>query len=195
MRIRLDRALANNAWRLLFHGATVHHISMSTSDHSMLSLLLKDDHHGRRKDKKLFRFKEMWLSDPHCSEVVQESWQEGLSKPDGLPIINCLETCRARLQTWNKTEYGHVGRKIQYLHKKLQMLENQAHSVETDREIYEVRNMLNTWLDAENTMWKQQSRNFWLTDGDRNTSFFHTKAINRKQRNTIHGICDSDGNW
>lgn len=88
-----------------------------------------------------------------------------------------------------------MGRKIQYLHKKLQMLENQAHCVETDREIYEVRKMLNIWLDAENTMWKQRSRNFWLTDGDRNTSFFHTKATNRKQRNIIHGICDSDGNW
>lgn len=73
MRIRLDRALANNAWRLLFHGATVHHISMSTSDHSMLSLHLRDDRHSRQKDKKLFRFEEMWLSDPRCSEVVQDS--------------------------------------------------------------------------------------------------------------------------
>ncbi|XP_030939957.1 uncharacterized protein LOC115964862 [Quercus lobata] len=144
MRIRLDKALANNAWRLLFHGATVHHISMSTSDHSMLSLRLRDDRHSRQKDKKLFWFEEMCLSDPRCSEVVQDSWQEGLSKPDGLPITNCLETCQARLQTWNKTEYGHVERKIQHLHKKLQMLENQAHSAETDREIFEVPKMLNT---------------------------------------------------
>ena len=112
---------------------------------------------------------------------MQDSWQEGFSKPDGLPIKNCLEICRARLQTWNKTEYGHVGCKIQHLHKKLQMLENQAHCVETDREIFEVRKMLNTWLDAENTMWKQRSRNFWLIDRDRNTSFFHAKTTNWKQ--------------
>ena len=44
-------------------------------------------------------------------------------------------------------------------------------------------------------MWKQRSQNFWLADGDRNTSFFHAKATNRKQRNTIHGICDPDGSW
>ena len=44
-------------------------------------------------------------------------------------------------------------------------------------------------------MWKQRSRNFWLTERDRNTSFFHTKAINRKQRNTIHGLCDANGDW
>ena len=59
MRIRLDKALANNAWRLLFHGAAVHQISMSTSDHSMLSLCLKDDRHNRRTNKKLFWFEEM----------------------------------------------------------------------------------------------------------------------------------------
>ena len=112
---------------------------------------------------------------------MQDSWQEGFSKPDGLPITNRLEICRARLQTWNKTEYGHVGCKIKHLHKKLQMLENQAHCVETDREIFEVRKMLNTWLDAENTMRKQRSRNFWLIDRDRNTSFFHAKTTNWKQ--------------
>ena len=44
-------------------------------------------------------------------------------------------------------------------------------------------------------MWKQRSRNFWLIEGDRNISFFHIKAINRKQRNTIHGLCDANGDW
>ena len=116
----------------------------------------------------------MWLRDPRCSEVVQEAWQEGLYKPDGFPITNCLETCRDRLQ-------------------QLQMLEARVPCVETDGEIKEVREALNVWLDAESTMWRQRSRNFWLTDGDRNKRFFHTKATNWKQRNTIHGICDSNG--
>ncbi|KAK9992957.1 hypothetical protein SO802_022660 [Lithocarpus litseifolius] len=75
------------------------------------------------------------------------------------------------------------------------MLEARVPCVETDREIKEVQDALNVWLDAESTMWRQCSRNFLLTDGDRNTRFFHTKATNRKYRNTIHGICDSNGNW
>lgn len=70
LKIRLDKALANNAWWLLFHGAVVHHISMSTSDHSMLSLHLKSNCHHQRPVKKLFWFEEIWLRDPHCSEVV-----------------------------------------------------------------------------------------------------------------------------
>ena len=54
LRIRFDRALANNAWRLIFTSAVIHHIPMSTSDHSMLSLHLQDDRHNHRKNKRLF---------------------------------------------------------------------------------------------------------------------------------------------
>ena len=75
------------------------------------------------------------------------------------------------------------------------MLETLPSTLATDTEISEVHSALNVWLDAENTMWRQRSRNFWLTEGDRNTSFFHTKATNRKQRNTIHGLCDANGEW
>ena len=64
-----------------------------------------------------------------------------------------------------------MGQKIQNLQKQLQMLEARVPCVETDREIKEVRDALNVWLDAESTMWRQCSPNFWLTDKDRNTNF------------------------
>ena len=44
-------------------------------------------------------------------------------------------------------------------------------------------------------MWKQRSRNNYLKEGDRNTSFFHTKALNRKQQNWIQGLEDENGVW
>ena len=31
--------------------------------------------------------------------------------------------------------------------------------------------------------------------GDRNTSFFHAKASNVRQRNSIKGMCDAKGIW
>ena len=123
----------------------------------------------------------MWLWDPHCAEVVQDSWYEGLYKLGGHSITNCHDTCRERLMAWNKSEFGHLGHKIDSLQKKLQMLEMLPSTLATNTEISEVRSALNVWLDAENTMWRQRSKNFWLTEGDRNTSFFHTKATNHKQ--------------
>ncbi|KAL0013096.1 hypothetical protein SO802_000165 [Lithocarpus litseifolius] len=44
-------------------------------------------------------------------------------------------------------------------------------------------------------MWHQQSRHLWITDGDRNTSFFHQKASNRKDWNSIKGLIDEQGVW
>lgn len=50
-------------------------------------------------------------------------------------------------------------------------------------------------MDAENTIWHQRSRNLWIIDGDHNTAFYHQKASNQKDKNSIIGICDSLGQW
>lgn len=71
----------------------------------------------------------------------------------------------------------------------------EASGVATIEEIRSAKIDLNVWLDVEETMWKQRSRNMWLKLGDKNTSFFHTKASNRKARNYIMGLTDLDGVW
>ena len=178
--IRLDIALVNTTCKQLFQGAVVHHLSPSTSDHYMLSLRIRNNRHCRRPFKKFFKFEEMWLRDLRCIEVVEDSWHEDLYKPDGHPMTNFLKSCRDRILTWNKFEFGHMGQRIDSLQKRLQALDLLPSNSTTDTEIREVHSALNVWLDAKNTMWEQHSRNFWLTEGDRNTSFFHTKATNCK---------------
>ena len=76
---------------------------------------------------------------------------------------------------------------------KLQVLKH--HPIHNDIEIQVVWASLNWWLDAKNKMWHQCSWILWITDGDRNTSFFHQKASNQKDRNSIRGICDATGQW
>ncbi|KAL8476664.1 hypothetical protein ACS0TY_029089 [Phlomoides rotata] len=44
-------------------------------------------------------------------------------------------------------------------------------------------------------MWYQRSRALWLKDGDRNTPFFHLKATQRRERNTIHRIKMEKWEW
>lgn len=53
---------------------------------------------------------------------------------------------------------------IARLNQKLQVLEH--HPIRNDTEIQEVQAALNRWLDVENTMWHQRSRNLWITNGD-----------------------------
>ena len=130
----------------------------------------------------------MWLRDPRCAKVVEDAWLEGLYKPDRAQITNCLDSCRARLSAWNKLEFGHVKRQIERSENSLRHLgQHPKHNFE---QIQDVRRSLNYWLDAENTMWHQRSGHLWITDGDRNTSFFHPKASNRKEWNSIKGLTD-----
>ncbi|KAH6775310.1 hypothetical protein C2S52_012871 [Perilla frutescens var. hirtella] len=48
-------------------------------------------------------------------------------------------------------------------------------------------------LRKEELMWKQRSRVAWLSEGDKNTSFFHRMASGRQKRNCISQIRNSDG--
>ena len=86
-----------------------------------------------------------------------------------------------------------MGRRISALQANLQRLEQQPEL--HGEEIRSVRKELGSWLDTEEVMWQQRSRNMYLLSGDRNTRFFHVKASNRNQKNLIEGMEDSSGTW
>lgn len=59
-------------------------------------------------------------------------------------------------------------------------------------EIHNTKMELNRMLAVEEDILHQRSRNYWLGSGDHNPSFFHAKALNRHERNTILRIRDSN---
>ena len=119
---------------------------------------------------------------------MTEAWGEGLCLASDFPILSCMESCRNKLEVWNMTDYGHVGKKIASLQKRLEWLELQATSPDVIRDLREMRVELNCWLDKEDAMWKQRARLNWFQEGDRNTRFFHARASSRFQKNLIEGI-------
>ena len=130
---------------------------------------------------------------PRCAEIVEDAWMKRLYQPNGAQISNFLDSCQTRLSAWNKIEFGHVGSQISRLEKELQMLEQ--HHQPNHEHIEEVHKAPNCWLDTNITMWHQRFKHLWINDGDQNTSFFHQKASNRKDRNLIRGIIDQNGVW
>ncbi|KAL0404505.1 UNVERIFIED_CONTAM: putative mitochondrial protein [Sesamum radiatum] len=47
----------------------------------------------------------------------------------------------------------------------------------------------------EETYWRQRGKTQWLKGGDKNTSFFHAAANQRRRTNSIHRLRDAHGNW
>lgn len=70
----------------------------------------------------------MWLKDQHYEEVVKEAWEEGLVTTFECVLNSCLDKYRFRLDVWNKTKFGHVGRKISELQNRLERIELQPSS-------------------------------------------------------------------
>ena len=70
---RLDRAVANEAWRLKFPATTVTHIISHALDH--LPLILQNHEAPRRyaRRERGFKFEEAWLLWDDCTKVVQEA--------------------------------------------------------------------------------------------------------------------------
>jgi hypothetical protein len=58
-----------------------------------------------------------------------------------------------------------------------------------------LRRELNSLLEKEEKFWKQRSRVAWLTQGDRNTKYFHGRASQRRRRNYISRLWDERSGW
>lgn len=63
------------------------------------------------------------------------------------------------------------------------------------REINELQKEINDLLENKEIMWQQRSRVQWLGLGDHNTKYFHSKASERRKKNTIVSLRDENGIW
>ena len=193
IRIRLDRCMATNSWFQKFLGTRIHHLSCMSSDHSPLLINLSGLSKPMRK--RCFRFEEMWLSDPSCGETVKEVWNGTSELNPSLAIMEKVAKCEKELTWWNKHRFGHVRKELEIKKGQLALAERVAMVSGDNSWIRSLRLEINLLQDREVRMWCQRSRVLWLSKGDNNTAFFHSKATKRPRKNLIRGIRDGNGVW
>jgi hypothetical protein len=69
---RLDRAMANSSWLMMFSDVKLQNLIASHSDHS--PILLHNSPVVRNLINYSFRFENMWLKEEDVEEVVMEGW-------------------------------------------------------------------------------------------------------------------------
>ena len=96
------------------------------------------------------------------------------------------------LNTWNKEVFGIVeAKKKEALHRASfwDDLEKERELVLEEREERtKAREDFKSWIVLEDISWGQKSREIWLKERDRNTSFFHRLANTHRRRNCLRKI-------
>lgn len=175
---RLDRALSNADWRLLFPEAIVQHLPRTYSDHCPLLVDLSGipipNPHLRP-----FRFEACWLLDDRYKDLVNQVWhQSNLSLPELLPAMV------QATKDWNLHTFGNLFRNKRRLLTRIAGIQKALDRgpshflIELERDLI---NQYNRILKQEKFFWYQKSRVRWMLSGDRNTQFYHVSTMVKRR--------------
>jgi hypothetical protein len=188
---RLDRALANPNWRILFPEASVSHLTRTHSDHCpiLLTLCPTIPHSLPRP----FRFENIWFSHSEFPKIVEQAWAVPATNLSGT-----FDTFAALVSNWNKLVFGNI------FHRKNRILARLngaqcALAANPSESLFRIEKKLKedyfNILKIEEDFWALKSRVGWVVEGDRNTKFFHTSTLVRRRSNKIVRLRNSVGEW
>ncbi|KAF7127011.1 hypothetical protein RHSIM_Rhsim11G0149500 [Rhododendron simsii] len=192
IRERLDRAMANVDWRVLFPYAQVFHDLILGSDHAPLIV------YACVPPKKVpyrFKFESMWTTSEECGEVIRGAWNSIQNGTVQFGLTQKLAKCRGALKIWSKKSFGNNLERIKALKTQLGSIQNKIFSENEFQREKAIKEELEMTLLREEMYQHQRSRLKWIKYGDKNTSFFHATVNQRRQRNQISKIKDNMGIW
>ncbi|KAA3483658.1 reverse transcriptase [Gossypium australe] len=186
IRERLDRGLTNMNWMSMFPKANIQHLVHSTSDHC--PLLITTNKEENRSKWETFKF-EAWLVMEETFEVeVKLMWETASDD-----LLQKLEYRKIGLKKWATRIRLSRKRKKELLTSKLSDLMEAERADNNLAELIDAKLQLNFEIDKDESYWKQKARVNWLKLGDRNTTFFHSVATQKRRKNCIQMLQDTDG--
>lgn len=139
-----------------------------------------------------FRYEVAWETHQGFGDFVSQTWNPNSN------FFLASSNFKKEVVNWNKEVFRHIrNRKKRTLARiagiNEQLERNWSHSLATYEE--KLRSELFDILKQEELLWYQKSRKKWLTDGDRNTQFFHVSTMSRRKRNKIDRLQTENGEW
>ena len=110
-------------------------------------------------------------------EAIVRGWGDGTSKSLS-SIMDRLSRCRRELSRWKKSAHFNSKTKIQRLQHDLE--KEIAKVLPSARKMKQLRFELAEAYKEEEKYWRQRSREQWLKERDRNTSYFHNVVKEKK---------------
>lgn len=119
VRERIDRAVANTAWRSKFSGMHVINGDPYHSDHR--PVIIDTDRNVRMPSNMVgqrpFKFEASWLEEERCKQIVSNVWEVG--GPDG-GVLQKLREVASSLLLWNTNVLGSLEKRLKRAKKELE---------------------------------------------------------------------------
>lgn len=130
-----------------------------------------------------------------CKDVIEEVWNDSSNRSTPNGLVEGLKQCASALTAQSKSTFRRIPKRIKEKKEVLgRLIENDVDG-QNGAEINKLRKEINELLDEEEVWWHQRSRVQQLGEGDRNTKYFHHRALERRKKNTINGLWNEEGLW
>ncbi|XP_028093960.1 uncharacterized protein LOC114294059 [Camellia sinensis] len=190
--VRLERALCNTEWRITFLDGAVKNLPRTYSDHSPLMVLTQ----GKPPFNPVcrpFKFMAAWLTHENFKAIVENSWTNTTSS-----LSEKLNDLAQVASTWNKEIFGNIFRRKRWLIGRIEGIQksqatNYFHNLH--RLELELIEQYNHVLYQEELLWFQKSRAKWITQGERNTKYFHLTTLAKRRKRKIEMLKNDNGMW
>ena len=189
---RLDRAFANDRWRLIFPRAVVHNLPTSTLDHSPIVLFTEGE---QRDAKKPFKFEEAWTRDETSFFVVEKAWRSDVYGTSLFKVCRKIKETKNEFRRWDKEWFGNIQKRIKDCWDQLEKIQNEDPIQENLNIEANINLELREWLQREEMLWRKKSRTKFLVAADLNTKFFYLITIIIRRRNAIDFLKNQQGIW
>ena len=130
---------------------------------------------------KILRYEIMWEREQLLGDVIVDAWGSSRDKTSLSSVALALKVVMQSLHSWSREKFGSVRKKLEELRTRLADLHGRPDD-DSRAEARRTAEAMDEMLYREEMMWLQRSRISWLREGDRNTRFFHQKAIWRSRK-------------
>ncbi|XP_039038589.1 uncharacterized protein LOC120176174 [Hibiscus syriacus] len=163
---------------------------MAMSDHSTISLSLEGHFPCCSTRRDYFKFDECWANKDQCRQIVKHVW-ENTDDPFSVKVGKLGD----RLSTWKWVRRGQEKRDERRIRSHILRIDSGPVSDESCEQRRKALVELKDIMDKGEKFWLQRSRVAWLKDGDRNSTFFYSRANGRRKNNWIEGEESEGGIW
>ncbi|KAK8636045.1 hypothetical protein V6N13_004755 [Hibiscus sabdariffa] len=155
-------------------------------------LLLSSSNSNPSSSSPTFKYFVGWSKHHDFKRMVTANWDSSR------PLSDTIQSFTAAASSWNMEVFSSIGKNkkiiMAYL-RGVQRCLDQRRTKGLLKLEQKLLTELETLLDHEEQLWKQKSRMDWIQFGDRNTKYFHVKAVTRHRRKKITMLKIDSDEW